>query len=156
MRFAVDEESRREVAAALDVEDIGFPFRRFGLARMTERERVRAEGCREHAQRQPGEILFDGDGRTRRRSSGSASGATSSLTAGRTRFTSRLVHRSGPSGGGSTGRRGRRGGGTSPARAGTRSVAQLNQPITVEAAAVRTAFPRGDFVGSNVLVRELD
>ena len=56
----------------------------------------------------------------------------------------------------SAGRRGRRGGGTSPARPGTRSIAQLNQPIAVEAAAVRTAFARGDFVGANVLVRELD
>jgi hypothetical protein len=40
MRFAVDEESRREVAATFDVEDVGFPFGRFGLTRMTKRERV--------------------------------------------------------------------------------------------------------------------
>src|SRR5262245_51713557 len=70
MRFAVDEESRREVAAALHVEDIGFAFRRFGLTRVTKRKRVRTEGCREHAQRQPGEVLLERGRRTRWRPCG--------------------------------------------------------------------------------------
>src|SRR5689334_18554984 len=86
MRFAVDEESRREAAWTFHVQDIGLAFRRFSLARETERERVRTERGREHAQRQSCEILLDGNSRTRWRPRRSARGAAGWTIARRSRF----------------------------------------------------------------------
>src|ERR671922_1061946 len=66
MRFAVDEEVRREISGAFHLEYVGFALGGFGLARVTERKRVRTERGGKHAERQPREILFHRDGWIRR------------------------------------------------------------------------------------------
>ena len=74
---------------------------------------------------------------------------------GADRLSSRRVRRLGPR---SASRCWRRGGGraSSTWSGPARSIARLNQPVAVEAAAVRTAFSRWYLVGPNVLIRELD
>src|SRR5436190_17685057 len=59
MRVAVDQEARDEVTRALDVDDIGLALRRFRFAEVREGQRITVERLREHAEREPREILFD-------------------------------------------------------------------------------------------------
>src|SRR5262249_11316772 len=61
MRVLRDEQPKREVVRTLRVNHVRFALRRFRFAGIREGERVRAERCREHAEREPCEVLLERD-----------------------------------------------------------------------------------------------
>jgi hypothetical protein len=58
MRVLVDEEPDREVVRPLRVEDVRLALRRFRLAHVGERHRIRGKRCGEHPECQSGEVLL--------------------------------------------------------------------------------------------------
>src|SRR5688572_15302875 len=139
MRVAVDEEARREISGAFDVEYVGLALGRFGLSCVSERKRIRTERRREHAECQPREILFHRGRRIRRWSCW----CLASLSPCRATCRSRRRKST---------RTRRRSSSSRP----TGAVARLNQSITVEAATARPALARRNLVCADVLVGKLD
>src|SRR5687768_9263892 len=151
MRFAVDEEPRREVAGALYIEDVCLAFWRLSLTRVTKGQRVCAEGSCKHAQRHPDKILFQRRSRIGRRPRRAAA-----RLAGRPPRSARhLVRPSVWGGGGSTATRRR-----CPRRWASppswSRIAGLQHHVAVEAATVRSAFACRNLVGTKVLIGKFD
>ena len=127
MRLCIDEQPRGKVSRALDVQHVGFALRRFRLCHVTECHRKPRKRSREHAKRQPGEVLLHV--REPRFACGFQTGRR------RWRRSTRSLWR-----------RGRR----------QRGHWELDQLLAIESDGRRLAFLRGDFVFADVFVRQLD